>query len=48
MTNLGDVIRQIETVMSDRCDPPTTQEIEVCCRVLSTVFNGVVDPRGSK
>lgn len=47
MTNLGDVIRQIETALSDRQYPPTTHEREVFHRILSTVYTGAVDAKGS-
>jgi hypothetical protein len=34
MTNLADVIRQVETVLSESCYPPTSQEREVYNRIL--------------
>ena len=47
MTNLGDVIRQIETVLSDHQYPPTAHEREVYNRILFTVYTGAVDAKGS-
>jgi hypothetical protein len=47
MTNLGDVIRQIETALSDRSYPPTAHEREVYHRILATVYTGAVDAKGS-
>ena len=47
MTNISDVIRQIETVMSDVYYPPTLQESEVCSKILAMLCNGGADPRGS-
>ena len=48
MTNLGDVVRQVETAMCDTCYPPTIYEREVYTRILQTVFTGTVDAKGSK
>jgi hypothetical protein len=48
MTNIGDVLRQIEAVMNDIYYPPTSHESEVCSKILSMVCNGAVDPRGSE
>lgn len=48
MTNIGDVIRQIETAMCDMYYPPTSQEREVFNRILSSVYTGSVDARGSR
>jgi len=47
MTNLGDVIRQIETALSDSRDPPTPHEREVFHRILTSVYTGAVDAKGS-
>jgi hypothetical protein len=47
MTNLGDVIRQIETALSDRHYPPTPHEREVFNHILATVYTGAVDAKGS-
>jgi hypothetical protein len=47
MTNLGDVIRQIETVLSDQHFPPTVHEREVYNRILFSVYTGAVDAKGS-
>jgi len=48
MTNLGDVVRQVETAMCDTRFPPTIYEREVYNRILQTVFTGAVDAKGSK
>ena len=48
MTNLGDVVRQVETAMCDTHYPPTISEREVYTRILQTVFAGAVDAKGSK
>lgn len=48
MTNLGDVVRQVETAMCDTHYPPTTNEREVYTRILRAVFTGAVDAKGSK
>jgi hypothetical protein len=47
MTNLGDVTRQIEKVLSDRHFPPTVHEREVYNRILTSVYTGAVDAKGS-
>ena len=48
MTNLGDVVRQVETAMCDIHYPPTLYEREVYNRILQAVFTGAVDAKGSK
>jgi len=48
MTNLGDVVRQVETAMCDARCPPTLKEREVYTRILLTVYTGTVDAKGSK
>lgn len=48
MTNIGDVIRQVETAMCDSDHPPTIEEREAYDRILRTVYTGAVDARGSK
>lgn len=48
MTNLGDVVRQVETAMCDTYYPPTSNEREIYNRILLTVFTGAVDAKGSK
>ena len=47
MTNLRDVIRQIETALTDCQIPPTTHEREVFYRVLFTMYTSTVDAKGS-
>lgn len=47
MTNLGDVIRQIETALADRQCPPTVHEREVLNGILFSVLTGAVDAKGS-
>ena len=48
MTNLGDVVRQVETALCDTCYPPTLREREIYNRILLTVFTGAVDAKGSR
>jgi hypothetical protein len=48
MTNIGDVIRQIETSLCDRRCPPTPEEQERLGRLLSMVYTGTVDFIGSR
>jgi hypothetical protein len=48
MTNLGDVIRQVETTLCDRSYPPTPDEQERLGRILSLVYTGTVDFVGSE
>ncbi len=40
MTNVGDVIRQIETTLCDKQHPPTTDQRETISRVLHAVYSG--------
>lgn len=47
MTNIGDVIRQVEAVLSDRRYPPTIEQREVMNNILSKVYTGAVDFGGS-
>jgi hypothetical protein len=48
MTNLGDVVRQVETVLCDPFCPPTTDECEEYVRILILVCTGAVDAKGSR
>jgi hypothetical protein len=48
MTNLGDVIRQVETALCDPCEPPTSHEQEVYAAILREVCTGTVDAKGSR
>jgi hypothetical protein len=48
MTNIGDVIRQVEKTLCDRSYPPTPEEQERLGRILSRVYTGTVDFAGSK
>jgi hypothetical protein len=48
MTNIGDVIRQVETALCDNCFPPTREEKEVLNNILSKVYTGTVDFGGSR
>ena len=48
MTNIGDVIRQVETVMFDTYFPPTLEEKEVLTSILYKVYTGTVDFGGSR
>jgi hypothetical protein len=48
MTNIGDVVRQVETTLCDMYYPPTVEEKEVLSGILFKVCTGTVDFRGSK
>lgn len=48
MTNIGDVIRQVETTLCDRSYPPTAEEQEVLTTILSRVYTGAVEFGGSR
>lgn len=48
MTNVGDVIRQIETLKCDRQYPPTPVQEETLNRILYNVYSGTVEFKGSK
>jgi hypothetical protein len=48
MTNPGDVMRQIEIILCDSCDPPTPDQQEALDRLLNLVYAGTVDFKGSK
>ena len=48
MTNLGDVVRQLETVLCDPCYPPSPHEREVYTTLLLRVCTGAVDAKGSR
>jgi len=48
MTNLGDVVRQVETALCDPCHPPTSHEREIYVRILHQVCTGAVDAKGSR
>jgi hypothetical protein len=48
VTNIGDVIRQIEAAMCDTCDPPTSEEREIYNGILLSVYTGAVDAKGSR
>ncbi|WAC05674.1 MAG: hypothetical protein OS112_03335 [Methanoregula sp.] len=37
MTNIGDVIRQVESVVSDTEYPPTREQLKVVNKILKTV-----------
>jgi hypothetical protein len=47
MTNLGDVVRQVETALSDNQYPPTSHEREVFHRILFSVYTGAENAGGS-
>jgi hypothetical protein len=47
MTNIGDVIRQVETTLHDTCYPPTREQREVLTNILNTVYTGTVEFGGS-
>ncbi|MFZ0005965.1 MAG: hypothetical protein WCC86_05740 [Methanoregula sp.] len=48
MTNLRDVVRQIETVLCDSRFPPTLQEREMYNLILLQVCTGAVNAKGSQ
>jgi hypothetical protein len=48
MTNIGDVIRQIEKVKCDRNTPPTPEQQETLNRILHNVYSGTVEFKGGK
>ena len=48
MTNIGDVIRQVETAMNDTLYPPTSHEREVYHKILSSMYVGPSDALGSR
>jgi hypothetical protein len=48
MTNIGDVVRQVETAMCDTQYPPTPEELEVFNRVLHAVCIGAREAGGSR
>jgi hypothetical protein len=47
MTNIGDVIRQVETTLQDTCYPPTREQKEVLTNILNKVYTGTVEFGGS-
>ena len=48
MTNIGDVIRQVETTLYDRHYPPTFEQKEILSNILYKVYTGTVDFGGSR
>lgn len=48
MTNLGDVVRQVEAALCDPCCPPNPHEREVYVRILHMVCTGAVAAKGSR
>jgi hypothetical protein len=48
MTNIGDVIRQVETALCDNYFPPTLEEREVLNNILYKVYTGTVNFGGSR
>ena len=48
MTNLGDVIRQVETTLCDPENPPTADERDALHLILISVYTGAVEARGSR
>jgi hypothetical protein len=48
MTNVGDVIRQIETTLCDLHYPPTPDQQEALNGTLDAVYSGTVEFKGSK
>jgi len=48
MTNLGDVVRQLETALCDPRNPPAPDEREKYNAIFLQVCIGAMDPRGSR
>ncbi|MCK9581408.1 MAG: hypothetical protein M0Q92_13300 [Methanoregula sp.] len=48
MTNIGDVIRQIEKTKCDRQYPPTPEQQETLDRILHNVLSGTREFKGSR
>lgn len=48
MTNIGDVIRQVETALCDNYYPPTLEEKEIFNNILFKVYTGTVEFGGSR
>jgi hypothetical protein len=48
MTNLGDVVRQVEAALCDPRCPPSPHEREVYVRILHQVCTGAVEAKGSR
>jgi hypothetical protein len=48
MTNIGDVIRQIEKITCDRQYPPTPEQQETIYRILNNVYSGTMEFKGSR
>ncbi|MFA5269432.1 MAG: hypothetical protein WC379_15810 [Methanoregula sp.] len=46
MTNVGDVIRQVETTLSDTQYPPTLEQKEILTTILYKVFLESVECEG--
>jgi hypothetical protein len=48
MTNIRDVIQQIEKTICDREFPPTPRQLETCTRILNNLCSGTVAFQGSR
>ncbi|MFA5268998.1 MAG: hypothetical protein WC379_13585 [Methanoregula sp.] len=48
MTNIGDVIRQVETALCDNVFPPALEEKEILNTILYKVSIGTVEFSGSR
>jgi hypothetical protein len=48
VTNIGDVMRQVETALNDPGFPPTLEEKEILNNILYKVYTGTVEFGGSK
>ena len=48
MTNLGDVVRQVEVALCDPHHPPSPHEREVYVHILLMVCTGAVEAKGSR
>ena len=44
MTNVGDVIKQVETTLNDTQYPPTLEQREILTTILYKVFLESVEP----
>lgn len=48
MTNVGDVIKQVETTLNDAQYPPTLEQREILTTILYKVFLESVEPGVSR
>jgi hypothetical protein len=48
MTNICDVVRQVETALNDPCYPPTPEEKEILNTILYKVYTGSMKSGGNR